>query len=73
MTSFNEEHLLTKGNTASFYDYQTFINRNNNYPRINRVKYLAEHKLSTKNITPKKIIEWFNGEEPLVDMEINSR
>ena len=58
-------HLLTKGNTASFYDYQNFINRNNNYPRINRVKYLAEHKLSTKNISPKRIIEWFNGEEPL--------
>jgi len=58
-------HLLTQGNTASFYDYQTFINRNSNYPRINRIKYLAEHKLSTKNISPKKIIEWFNGEEPL--------
>ncbi len=58
-------HLLTQGNTASFYDYQTFINRNTNYPRINRVKYLAEHKLSTKNISPKKIIEWFDGKEPL--------
>ena len=58
-------HLLTKGNRASFYDYQQFINKNNNYPRINRIKYLAEHKLSTNKISPKKIINWFNGKEPL--------
>ena len=57
-------HLLTKGNTASFYDYQQFINKNNNYPRINRIKYLAEHKLSTDRISPKKIINWFDKKEP---------
>ena len=52
-------HLLTKGNQASFYDYMTFIKDNENYPRINRIKYLAEHKLSTDKISPKKIIDWF--------------
>ena len=57
-------HLLTEGNKASFYDYQQFIIKNNNYPRINRIKYLAEHKLSTDNISPKKIINWFDGKEP---------
>ncbi len=59
------KHLLTKGNQASFYDYQQFINNNKNYPRINRLKYLAEHKLSTKKISPKKIIKWFDGQKPL--------
>ena len=58
-------HLLTSGNSASFYDYKIFIDNNPNYARIGRVKYLAEHKLSTKNISPKKIIDWFNNEEPL--------
>ena len=38
-------HLLRKGNQASYYDYKTFIDKNENYPRIGRVKYLAEHKL----------------------------
>ena len=58
-------HLLTKGNKASFYDYKTFIDSNEDYPRIGRVKYLAEHKLSTESISPKKIIEWFGPTEPL--------
>ena len=52
-------HLLTIGNQANFYDYMTFIKNNENYPRINRIKYLAEHKLSTEKISPKKIIDWF--------------
>ena len=58
-------YLLTTGNQASFYDYMTFIKRNENYPRINRVRYLAEHKLSIDKISPKKIIDWFNSNEPL--------
>jgi soluble lytic murein transglycosylase len=58
-------HLLTNGNQASFYDYQLFINKNENYPRINRIKYLAEHKLSTEKISPKKIIDWFSVNKPL--------
>ena len=58
-------HLLTKGNKASYYEYRTFIDSNENYPRIGRVRYLAEHKLSTDTISPKKIIEWFSTNEPL--------
>jgi soluble lytic murein transglycosylase len=58
-------HLLTTGNQASFYDYLTFINKNKNYPRINRIRYLAEHKLSNKEISPNKIIDWFDQKEPL--------
>ena len=58
-------YFLTSGNQASFYDYMLFIKQNNNYPRISRIRYLAEHKLSTDKISPKKIINWFNKEEPL--------
>ena len=58
-------HLLTKGNKASYYDYKTFIDRNEDYPRLGRIKYLAEHKLSTDTISPKKIINWFGVDEPL--------
>ena len=58
-------HLLTTGNQASFYDYLAFIKNNENYPRINRIRYLAEHKLSTDKISPKKIIDWFDSSEPL--------
>ena len=59
------KHLLTKGNEASFYDYLNFINKNTNYPRIGRIRYLAEHKLSNEKINPKKIINWFQGNELL--------
>ncbi|MDB3949773.1 lytic transglycosylase domain-containing protein [Candidatus Pelagibacter sp.] len=58
-------HLLTPGNQASFYDYMAFIKNHGDYPRIGRVRYLAEHKLSTDKISPKKIISWFGVEKPL--------
>ncbi|WP_435087013.1 lytic transglycosylase domain-containing protein [Candidatus Pelagibacter bacterium nBUS_33] len=58
-------HLLTKGNQASFYDYKVFIDKNSRYPRIGRLKYLAEHKLSTAKVSPKKIINWFGVDQPL--------
>ena len=58
------KHLLTTGNQASFYEYKIFIDSNKNYPRIGRIKYLAEHKLSTKKISPKNIIRWFGVNEP---------
>jgi len=59
------KHLLTRGNQANFYDYLSFINKNEHYPRIGRLRYLAEHKLSTRKISPKKIINWFGFNEPL--------
>ena len=59
------QHLLTTGNRASFYDYKEFIEKNKNYPRIERIKYLAEHKLSTSVLSPKNIVKWFENKEPL--------
>ena len=58
-------HLLTNRNNASYYDYQQFIDKNPGYPRIGRIKYLSEHKLSTEKVSPKKIIKKFSEEEPL--------
>ena len=62
---YNGDTLLTKGNKATYYEYKTFIDANENYPRIGRIKYLAEHKLSTDKVSPKKIINWFGTNEPL--------
>ena len=58
-------HLLTTGNQESFFDYQVFIEENSDYPRIDRLRYLAEHKLSTEKVSPRKIINWFSKNEPL--------
>ena len=58
-------HLSTPGNQASFYDYKVFIDRNSQYPRIDKLKFLAEHKLSTSQVSPKKIINWFGSDQPL--------
>ena len=58
-------HLLTRGNKASYYDYQQFILDNPDYPRIGRIKYLSEHKLSAEKISPRKIISLFENEDPL--------
>ena len=58
-------HLLTTGNQESFFDYQVFINENSDYPRMDRLRYLAEHKLSTEKVSPRKIINWFSKNEPL--------
>jgi soluble lytic murein transglycosylase len=53
-------YLSTPGNQASFFDYKVFIERNSNYPRMDKLRSLAEHKLSTSRISPKKIINWFD-------------
>ena len=58
-------YLIERNNAASFYDYLTFINNNPNYPRINRLRYLAEYKMYLKTVSPKVIKKWFNGKEPL--------
>ena len=59
------KHLLTTGNKATFNEYDNFIKKNSNYPRINRIKYLAEHKLASSKISHNQIINWFNEKEPL--------
>ena len=58
------KYLLTTGNQASFYDYKVFIEQNTQFPRLDRLRYLAEHKLSTSKVSPKKIINWFVEKEP---------
>ena len=60
-------YLIKPSNAASFYDYLTFIKSNPDYPRINRLKYLAEHKINLRTHAPMTIIGWFAGEEPLSD------
>jgi soluble lytic murein transglycosylase len=40
-------YLSTPGNQASFFDYKVFIERNNDYPRMDKLRSMAEHKLST--------------------------
>jgi len=60
-------YLIERNNTASFYDYLTFINNNPNYPRINRLKYLAEHKIYLNVVPDKVILNWFDGKDPLSD------
>ena len=61
----NYLHLIKPSNTASFYDYSTFISNNKDYPRINRLKYLAEHKIRLKTNSPKSILKWFSDDKPL--------
>ena len=57
-------YLLEPNNQANFYDYINFINLNPNYPRINRLKYLSEHKIYSKTISEKRIIKLFDRKEP---------
>ncbi len=52
-------------NNASFYDYINFINFNPEYPRISRLRYLAEHKINLNTIPPQTILKWFDNKEPL--------
>ena len=61
----NYLYLIKASNGASFYDYLSFINSNPNYPRINRLKYLAEHKIYLKTSNPMLIIRWFGEKGPL--------
>ena len=58
-------YLKQQGNRATFGEYQDFITKNNYYPRINRLKYLAEHKIILKNTTPNNVINWFQKNPPL--------
>ena len=57
-------HLKEKRNSASFNDYTKFIEANSEYPRINRLKYLSEHKINLESSSPSEIIGWFDSEPP---------
>ena len=54
------KHLITTGNQLTFYDYKAFIQQSPNYPRIGRVKYLAEHKISKDPSTLPLFLLHFN-------------
>jgi len=58
-------HLKEPTNTATFFDYTSFINSHPNYPRINRLKYLAEHKINIKSTNSLLLLKWFDKNEPL--------
>jgi len=58
-------YLKEKNNKATFSDYIKFIDNNPRYPRINRLKYLAEHKINLNSNSPNTVIGWFENSEPL--------
>ena len=58
-------YLLKTGNNATFNAYQKFIESNPDYPRIGRLRYLAEQKIYLKNSSPKIIIKWFDKYPPV--------
>ena len=58
-------YLKEKSNKATFTDYINFIDKNSYYPRINRLKYLAEHKINLKTNSPNTVIGWFESSPPL--------
>ncbi len=58
-------YLKEKRNAASFSEYTKFIEENKDYPRINRLKYLAEHKINLSSTSASTIIGWFDTERPL--------
>jgi len=58
-------HLKTTQNSATFNDYKNFIEQHEKYPRINRIKYLAETKIYLRNHSPTSIINWFERHPPL--------
>ena len=55
-------YLKQRGNQATFNDYVVFIKKSPDYPRINRLRYLAEHKIILKNTTSNAVINWFENE-----------
>ncbi len=61
-------YLKTTRNGASFSEYKNFIEQNNNYPRINRIRFLAEGKIYLRNNSPTSIINWFEKYPPLGGM-----
>ena len=58
-------YLKERSNNLTFQDYKRFIDKNPEWPRINRLRYLAEHKINFKNVKPKEVINFFEKKEPL--------
>ena len=58
-------YLKERSNKASFDDYIKFIDKNPDYPRLNRLKYLAEHKINLNTTSPNTVIGWFISNPPL--------
>ena len=58
-------HLKTTQNSATFSDYKNFIEQHEDYPRIDRIKYLAETKIYLRNNSPTSVINWFERHPPL--------
>ncbi len=58
-------YLKTTRNGASFGEYKKFIEQNEDYPRINRIKYLAEEKIYLRENSPTSVINWFEKHPPL--------
>ena len=64
----NWMYLKTTRNGASFSEYKNFIEQNSEYPRINRIRFLAEGKIYLRNNSPTSIINWFDKYPPLGGM-----
>jgi len=58
-------YLKQNGNRATFSDYRNFIAKNSDYPRIGRLRYMAEHKIILENSSAKSIVSWFDEVAPL--------
>ena len=58
-------YLKEPSNNLTFQDYNKFIDKNPEWPRINRLRYLAEHKIEFKNVKPKEVLKFFEKKEPL--------
>ena len=58
-------YLKTSGNAATFNDYKNFIEQHGDYPRIGRIKYIAEQKIYLRNNSPTSVINWFQKNPPL--------
>jgi len=58
-------YLLEPNNKANFYQYINFIRLYPDFPRLGRLRYLAEHKITINTVKEKRIIQWFDEKEPL--------
>jgi len=57
-------YLKEPNNAATFIDYKKFIEKNKNWPRISRLRYLAEHKINYKKLSALEVINFFRNDEP---------